>query len=251
MVINYTSDSSTPKAQAIVDELQSKYAIKAISAQADLSTLDGPQKLIDITRSHFSDENGNFQINIIVNNAGVVNAEPIEALTAEAFDGAFQINARGPALLVNAAVPYLPKDRSGRIINISSIGSAVGLMYSTAYAGSKGALESMTRVWARELAERATVNSVCVGCMAGTGLYECIPREMSHVVYPLLSNAPLSAVRPGIDSEEVVEAAKDLGGRPAYVEEAADIVFMICLKESAWMTGNVVSATGGGAMTKI
>lgn len=87
--------------------------------------------------------------------------------------------------------------------------------------------------------------------MAGTGLYECIPKEMAHVVQPLLGAAPWSAIRPGVDSDEVVEAAKYLGGRPAYVEEAADIVFMVCSKESAWMTGSVVSATGGGAMTKI
>lgn len=150
----------------------------------------------------------------------------------------------------SSAIPYLPTDRSGRIVNISSVGTSVGLMYTTAYAGSKGALEVMTRVWARELVERATMNSISVGCMAGTGLYDCIPKEMAHVVFPLLSNAPLSAVRQGVDSEEVVEAARDFGGRPAYIDEAAVIVSMICGSESAWMTGSCVSATGGGVMTR-
>lgn len=250
IVVNFASDSSKEKAQKVAQELQSEYGVKAVPAQADLATIDGPKKLIEIARSHFINPEGRFQIDIIVNNAGVCNPEALEGLTAEMYDGAFNINARGPALLVSAAMPYLPNDRSGRIVNISSIGASVGLMYSTAYAGSKGALEAMTRVWARELAERATVNSVSVGCMAGTGLYDCIPKEMSHVVFPLLSNAPLSAVRPGVDSDEVVEAAKDLGGRPAYVDEAAAVVSMICGSESAWMTGSCISATGGGVMTR-
>lgn len=250
-MVNYTSEGSSTKAQNVVNELESKFNIKAISVRADLSSLEGPQNLVELAKSNFSDDNGKFQIDIIINNAGVTNPEPLEGLTVEAFDGAFHINTRGPALLVQAAIPYLPNDRSGRIVNISSIGAAVGLLYSTAYAGSKGALEAMTRVWARELAERATVNSVCVGCMAGTGLYDCIPRDMAHVVYPLLSNSPLSAVRPGIDSQEVVDAAKDLGGRPAYVDEAAAVVSMICSTESAWMTGSVVSANGGGVVAKV
>ena len=250
IVVNYTSDRSKDKAQKVVNELQSKYGVKAASAQADLSTVEGPKKLVEIARSQFISPEERFQIDIIINNAGVCNPEALEGLTTEAYDGAFNINARGPALLVSAAIPYLPTDRSGRIVNISSIGASVGLMYSTAYAGSKAALEAMTRVWARELAERATVNSVSVGCMAGTGLYDCIPKEMSHVVFPLLSNAPLSAVRPDVDSKEVIDAAKDLGGRPAYVDEAAAIVSMICGSESAWMTGSCVSATGGGVMTR-
>jgi NAD(P)-dependent dehydrogenase (short-subunit alcohol dehydrogenase family) len=249
-VVNYTSDSSKAKAQAVASELESTYGVTAIVAQADLSTTWGPRQLIETAKSALQTAEGRFQIDIIVNNAGVTNPEALEALTASAYDGAFDLNARGPALLVSAAVPYLPTDRSGRIVNISSIGASVGLQYSTAYAGSKGALEAMTRVWARELAERATVNSVSVGPMAGTGLYDCIPSDMAHVVFPLLSNAPLSKVRPGVDGEEVVRAAGVLGGRPAYVDEAAAVVGMVCGRESAWMTGSCVSATGGGVMTR-
>ncbi|KAF2623708.1 short chain dehydrogenase [Macroventuria anomochaeta] len=207
IIVNYTSDNSTEKAQEVVEELRSKYGVKAASAQADLATIDGLKKLVEIAKSRFPNPEGKFQIDII-NNAGVTNPKALEGLNAEAYD---------------AAIPYLSTDRSGRIVDISCIGASVGLVYSTAYAGSKGALEAMTRVWARELAERATVNSVSVGCTA----------EMAHVVLPLLSNAPLYAVRQGIDSEEVVEAAKDLDGRPA-----------------AWMTGSCVSATGGGVMTR-
>ena len=144
--MNFASDSSKDKARKVAQELHSEYGVKAVPAQADVATMNGPKKLVEIARFHFINTDGEFQIDIIVNNAGVCNPEALEGLTTEAYDGAFNINARGPALLVSAAIPYLPKDRSGRIVNITSIGASVGLMYSTAYAGNKGALEAMTRV---------------------------------------------------------------------------------------------------------
>lgn len=195
--------------------------MKTVVAQVDLATIDGLKKLIEIARSYFVNPESGFQIDIVVNNAGVCIPEALEGLTAEAYDGAFNSNARGPTLLVSAAIPNLPNDRSGRIVNIQSIGASMGLMYSTAHVGSKGTLEPMTRVWARGLAERATVNSVSVGPMAGTGSYYCMPKGMAQVVFPLLSNAPSSAMRPGADTEGVVEAAKDLGARSAHVDKSS------------------------------
>ena len=96
--------------------------------------------------------------------------------------------------------------------------------------GSEAALESMARVWARELAERATVNVVSVGCTKDTGLYECMPREMAYIVAPPLSNTPMSTVRSRIDWEET---AKYLRGKSAYKDEAVAVVSMTCSAESA------------------
>lgn len=60
-------------------------------------------------------------------------------------------------------MPYLPNDRSGRIVNMSSVSSSMGFASQSVYGGTKAALEAMTRTWARELAERATVNAVNPG----------------------------------------------------------------------------------------
>ena len=125
----------------------------------------------------------------------------------------------------------------------------MGFWWQTCYAGSKGALEAMTRVWARELGERATVNAINPGAMA-TGMYTGLPQEMLEKVWPLNFMAPLARAREGIDSEQTVKAAKEMGGRPAYLEEVAGIVGLICSPESGWMTGNVVGANGGGSMTR-
>jgi NAD(P)-dependent dehydrogenase (short-subunit alcohol dehydrogenase family) len=66
-------------------------------------------------------------------------------------------------LLVKAALPYLPHYRGGRVLNISNVASSLVGPGQTIYGGTKEALESMTRTWSRELAERATVNNINPG----------------------------------------------------------------------------------------
>jgi 3-oxoacyl-[acyl-carrier protein] reductase len=106
-----------------------------------------------------------------------------------------------------------------------------------------------TRVWARELGEQATVNSINPGAMM-TGMYTGLPQEMLEKVWSLNYMAPLAKPREGIDSPETTEAAKGLGGRPAYLEEVSGVVGLLCMPESGWITGQVIGANGGGVMTK-
>jgi NAD(P)-dependent dehydrogenase (short-subunit alcohol dehydrogenase family) len=107
-----------------------------------------------------------FQIDILIHNAGVSVNRPIEETDADDFAFQYNVNVRGPLLLTKAALPYLPHDRSGRIINLSSVSSSLGFVGQSVYGGTKAALEAMTRTWARELAERATVNAVNPGPVA-------------------------------------------------------------------------------------
>jgi 3-oxoacyl-[acyl-carrier protein] reductase len=251
-VVNYTSDSSTEKATALVTELQETYSVKAIPAQADLGSVDGPAKLVSIVKDHFSKNSeeassSSFQIDIIINNAGIVRPGALGTVTADDFQDQYNVNVRGPILLVQAALPYLPTNRSGRIVNISSVGCSVGFFHETLYAGSKGALEAMTRVWARELAERATVNSVNVGPIdtGDEGMFNTLPEDMLQKVWAFNKTVPLSAVREGVDNERVQKTAAVLGGRSAYPDEVAGVVVMLCLPEAGWTTGGLVGANGG------
>jgi NAD(P)-dependent dehydrogenase (short-subunit alcohol dehydrogenase family) len=184
-----------------------------------------------------------------VNNAAVVNAQPIHELDLDLWDATFNLNCKAPALLIKAAYPYLPHDRSGRIVNISSATTTWGLIQQTSYAGTKGAIEAMTRVWARELAERCTVNAVSPGPM-DTGLLNSLPDAPKEALKPLNALIPLAAARKGVDSPEIVELAASIGGRPGYLEEVAGIVGVVCLPESGWMTGNQIGASGGGAFVR-
>lgn len=105
----------------------------------------------------------------------------------------------------------------------------------------------MTRTWSRELAERATVNSINPGPVA-TDMWAGVSDDFMKGMQPWMSTTPLEAVREGIDSAKLVEDAKIAGGRPAYVEEIGGVVGMLCTKDAAWITGQSVCANGGMRM---
>ena len=187
---------------------------------------------------------GKFQIDIIVNNAAVAKNSPLEEITSEDFTHQYTVNVLGPILLLQAALPFLPKDRSGRIVNISSVSSSLGFLEQTVYGGTKAALESMTRTWSRELAERATVNAVNPGPVA-TDMYGATGPVFQQRMKPFMQTAPLQRIREGIDDEKFVKDADVAGGRPAYDHEIAGVVAMLCSNDSGWTTGSVISANGG------
>lgn len=130
----YMTDDSTPRAQALAKSFEEKYSVRALPVKADLSKPDAPQHVVKSAKAHFSDASGRFQIDIIVNNAAIVNAQGIDQLNLDMFDATFNLNCKAPALLVKAAFPYLPTDRSGRIVNISSATTTWGVWWQTSYA---------------------------------------------------------------------------------------------------------------------
>jgi NAD(P)-dependent dehydrogenase (short-subunit alcohol dehydrogenase family) len=245
LILSYTSDSTAAPAEELATELQNEYGIKAVPVQADLGSVKGPEYLVSIAKSTFQHpKTQKFQLDIIINNAGVAKNKTIEEADPEDFTWQYNINVRGPLLLLKAALPYLPHDRSGRIVNLSSVSSSCGFIGQSVYGGTKAALEAMTRTWSRELAERATVNAINPGPV-GTDMYWGSGQEFFDRTKPFLQNTPLAAPREGVDSKEVYENAKSAGGRPAYEEEIAGVVGMLCSPDAAWSTGSVVCANGG------
>ncbi|CAN8105663.1 unnamed protein product [Discula destructiva] len=251
LILNYTSKSSTALTKDFSKKLQEKYGVQAFGVQADLGTIQGPSALIAATKDHFltqangrQDPNQSFQVDILVNNAGVAYNDKLPDVKPDDFDRTFHINVRGPLLLMQAVAPYLPRDRSGRIVNLSSISSECGFVGQSIYGGSKAALEGMTRVWARELSERATVNAVNPGPVEGP-MYAANSDEFKAGIKGWIEHAPLMRARAGVDAEEVVEEARTGGGRPGYTSEIAGIVGMLCTPDAAWCTGQVVCANGG------
>jgi 3-oxoacyl-[acyl-carrier protein] reductase len=126
---------------------------------------------------------------------------------------------------------------------MSSINPKVGTPHTTLYAGTKAAVEAMTRVWCRELAENATVNSLNPGPVM-TDMYMTAPDDIKRALALWNPLTPLVGVRDN-DGPEVQELGEKFGGRAAYPEEIAGLVGMICSAESGWMTGSLVSANGG------
>jgi NAD(P)-dependent dehydrogenase (short-subunit alcohol dehydrogenase family) len=244
LVLNYTSESSLPRIDRLTIELQ-QYNIRWLVVQANLSSPEAPRHIVDSSKNLFADaKTGKFQIDIIINNAGVAGNVALEDVTPEEFSRQYAVNVLAPLLLVQAALPYLPTDRSGRIVNVSSVSSSLGLIGQSVYGGTKAALEAMTRSWARELAERATVNAVNPGPV-DTDMYSGTSEAFKGHMKPFIQTAPLQAAREAVDKKRVVDAAKSDGSRPAWDYEIAGVVGMLCSWESGWCTGSVVCANGG------
>ncbi|KAI1303267.1 short-chain dehydrogenase [Xylaria venustula] len=246
LILGYTSASSKQAIETLAKDFESKHSIKTLIIQADLGTADGPKSFIEEAKNSnvFQKPDGSFQIDILVNNAGVSINSVLSGITVEQFDYSYRINVLGPLLLTQAVEPYLPHDRSGRIINMSSVSSSTGFSEQSVYGGTKAALEAMTRTWARELAERTTVNAINPGPVL-TEMYARNSPEVKAGIKGWIDHTPLMQVRPGIDSQELVDEAKTSGGRPAYVHEIAGIVAMLVGEDAAWITGQVVCANGG------
>lgn len=204
------------------------------------------KKMIAAAKREFGDTAGNLTIHILVNNAGIGGNYEIGEIPEAAFHAQYAVNVLGPLMMTQESKPYLPLDRSGRIINISSVSSTTGFAGQTIYGGTKAALEAMTRTWSRELAERATVNAVNPGPIEGDMYYEAgegfwKQMESWH------ENMPLAAIREDMDEPKLVAFAREkLGGRrPGYAWEVANIVALLCFPESSFCTGSVVCANGG------
>ncbi|KAH8795845.1 hypothetical protein F5882DRAFT_397169 [Hyaloscypha sp. PMI_1271] len=249
LILNYTSDSSAQACNDLSSLLTQEHGTASFVIQADMGSHAGPAHIITTAKNHFSHpKTGKFQIDIIVNNAGVSKNLKIEECTIEDYEWQYRINVLGPLLLMQAALPYLPHDRSGRIVNLSSVSSSEGFIGQSVYGGTKAALEAMTRTWARELAERATVNAVNPGPVK-TDMWAGTTPEFKLRLKPFIQQTPGSAIRPEIDDEDLVADAENAGGRPAYVDEIAGVVGMLCTPDSLWCTGQVVCANGGMRMS--
>jgi NAD(P)-dependent dehydrogenase (short-subunit alcohol dehydrogenase family) len=216
--MNYTSDNSAKTTQDLADRLQEQHSITCLPVQADMGSETGPAHILAIAKSHLAHpKTGKLQIDVIVNNAGVASKTRLEDCTIDEFTRLYSVNVRGPLLLLQAALPYLPNDRSGRIVNVSSVSAALGFEEDAMYGGTKAALEAMTRTWARELAERATVNAVNPGPVA-TDMYAGTTKEFQAKMAGWTRNTPLAAIRPEVDREDLVEKAENAGGRPVSVD---------------------------------
>ena len=258
LLLNYRSSSSTKGTSELCDHLSSTYGVCCYAVQADLSDpVTAAEKIVSSAKKYFSDDNDGLTIDILVNNAGIAKArllaDPVRGpIDPDMFNDIFTVNVVAPTLLTQAVVPHLPCNRSGRIVNVSSVSPELGLQASTVYAGSKGALEAMTRVWARELSERATVNSINPGPTFGD-MYSEAGKELYEIFQPWQDGTPGSnptkAAEERMSEEERNLVREEMGGRrPAFGDEVAGIVGMLCTKDAEWCTGSVVCANGGMKM---
>ncbi|KAI5309895.1 L-xylo-3-hexulose reductase, partial [Ascosphaera atra] len=214
LVLVYTSASSKKLTEDLCTEFLTTYNTVCSPVQADLSKPEeSVPSIIEAAKAHFAahsprKSSGDFQIDILINNAGVasnqfLNDPKLGPIDSKEFNRVYTVNVLAPLILTQAVAAYLPHDRSGRIVNTSSVSSSIGYQGQSVYAGTKAALEAMTRSWSRELATRATVNAVNPGPAWGD-MYAEVGETFWKVNQPYVDAAPLAEYH---GENEVLEMA--------------------------------------------
>jgi 3-oxoacyl-[acyl-carrier protein] reductase len=215
IVVNYAS--SEGEAKEVVSGIDSRGGV-ASAIQANVGIVADVRRLFKETISRFG------HVDIVINNAAAIIYKPIEAVTEEELDAVFAVNARGPFFMLQEAARALPS--GGRIVNISSGATRVGLPLLGAYLGSKAALEQFTLVLANELGARGiTVNAVSAGVTDTKML-----NDMANA-YPM-------------DIKAMVVQRTALG-RLGQPDEVADVVAFLVGNDARWVTGQTINADGG------
>lgn len=215
VVVNYASDKAG--ADRTVAEI-TEAGGKAVAIQASVANTDEIHTLFTETTKAFG------KLDILVNNAGVYSFTPIEAVTEEEINRIFSTNVTGLLLTTKAAVPLFPAE-GGSVINIGSVVSEITPPNSSVYTGTKGAVDAITRVLAKELGPRKIrVNAVNPGLTITEG---------SH-----------TAGIAGSDFEKNTVADTPLG-RTGKPEDIADVVAFIASDDARWVTGSLLQAGGG------
>ena len=162
------------------------------------------------------------QIDVLVNNAGIVRDEYLLMLTEENLDACLDLNIKGYLYCAQQAVLKMFRKKSGVIINMSSVSSKMALAGQTVYSATKGAVNSMTQTMAKELAPYGIrVNAVAPGFIA-TEMIDALPED-KRAQY--LTEVPL--------------------GRFGTVEDVAAVVSMLASDGAAYMTGQTLVLDGG------
>ena len=166
-------------------------------------------------------------VDILVNNAGIPMRRTPELLTEEDFDLVFSINVRSLLMLTLGLAPHMIKRGGGSVINISSIASLRGPMGRVAYAGTKGAVDAMTRALAADWGPQGIrVNAICPGLIA-TAIWEDNRRNIPGLIETLEEQIALKRWGDG--------------------DDVADVVLFFASDASRYVTGEVVAVDGGMA----
>jgi len=214
VVVNYAS--SKAGADKVVADITSKGG-KAVAVGGDVSKAAEAKGIVDAAVKNYG------RLDILVNNSGVYEFTPIETLTEESFHRQFNINVLGLLLTTQAALKHLGTGAS--IINIGSAVTRITPANSAVYSGTKGAVDAITGVLAKELGpKKIRVNTINPGMIETEGTVSggFIGSEFEK---ELIKQAPL--------------------GRTGKVGDIATIAVFLASNDSGWLTGEQFLATGG------
>jgi len=215
VVVNYAS--SKEGADRVVAEINNNGG-KAIAVQGDVAKAADVERLFKETKKAFG------KLDVLVNNAGIYQFTPLEAVTEEEFHREFNINVLGLILATREAVKYFGPE-GGSVINVGSVATSFTPPNSVVYTATKGAVDATTRVLAKELGpKKIRVNSINPGGVETEGTHTAGIMG-SDFLKQLVTQTPL--------------------GRFGQPDDIAPVAVFLASPASGWLTGEVLRASGG------
>jgi len=218
VVINYAHDSVAAAAALAAVNAAGR---EGLSFQADVAKLEEAERLVNAAIERFQ------RVDIIVCNAGIWEGAAVEHLSEELWDRTMEINLKGAWTVCRAAVPILKKQRSGKIVIITSTAGQRGEANYSNYAASKGGLIAFTKSLASELAEWGiNVNAVAPGWVATEMTEDALADNDQRK--SIAATIPLGAIA----------TAQDIAGPVAF----------LCSEWARHITGEILNVNGGAVL---
>lgn len=213
IILNYRNNVASVK--EVIKEIETK-GVKVMAIQGDVSNFEDAKKVVDEAKEKLG------SIDILVNNAGITKDTLLMRMKEEDFDKVIEVNLKGVFNCTKNIVPIMMKQRSGRIINISSIVGLSGNAGQSNYAAAKAGIIGFTKSIAKEIATRGiTVNAVAPGFIS-TDMTDVLSEKVKEEIK---KNIPLRRIGEG----------KDIANTVAFL--ASDM--------GSYITGQVISVDGG------
>ena len=207
------NDLNEPDARRTVDTIKNKGG-QAVAVVGNVASRDVAQKMADVAVKEFG------TVDILVNNAGIARLQPLDESRQEDWDESIAVNLTSAFLTTQAVLPYMRKQKWGRIINISSVAAQTGGVVGPHYAASKAGLIGLTHSYASLLAKEGITANAIAPALIATEMVRNNPRARPDLL-------PV--------------------GRFGTVQEVVDTVVFLAL--NGYMTGQTISPNGGWYMT--
>lgn len=216
LVINYVSDHTDLEG---LNKEFSEQGARVLFVKCDVTDFTACEEIVQKAIETFG------RIDVLVNNAGITKDTLLMRMKEEDFDKVININLKGTFNVTKQVIPYMVKQKQGRIINISSVVGVTGNAGQANYAASKAGVIGFTKTLAKELASRNIQANVVAPGFIQTDMTEILSEGVKENI---LNQIPLK--------------------RMGEASEVAKVVYFLASENSSYITGQVINVDGGMVM---